>query len=330
MKILIRLFYIIIIIVILVVAIGFFLPKKLEVERSIVVNAQPETVFNHVNNLRNWDLWSPWNKMDPEMAITYGDSWKGKDASYSWVSEMPELGEGTLKITESVPNQIIRTRLDFKDWGGADAAMKFETTSDGVKVSWSFDSDETGLIGRWFYLLRSMKSSIEKDYDKGLETIKSMSEEMGMKVNIDWIEEFEALTSSMEGKPEDITQLLTEGYGKINAAIGENGAEQNGNVFAIYHEYTSEKVVVEPGLPVNKEIPDSEEVDFKTIPAHKVIMAHHYGPYHELSKSYQALEAFIKKYGLEKDGPAWDIYVTDPGLEKDPAKWLTKICFPIK
>ena len=330
MKTLVRLLYIVITLVVLVIVIAFFMPKKMEIERSIVIHAKPETVFNHVNNLRNWDLWSPWNRLDPEMVITYGDSWKGENASYDWVSDMPEVGEGSLKITESITNETIRTRLDFKDWGGANAAMAFEPISEGVKVTWGFESDRIGLISRWFYLLMDIRSSLENDYDKGLEALKSISETMDITVDIDWVDEFEALTTDTEGKPENISMLLAEGYGKITKAIEENNAAQAGNVFAIYHEYTDEKVVIEPGLPVDKEIPSSEEVHFKTIPAHKAIIAHHYGPYHELSTTYQALEGLMKKYGLEKDGPVWDIYVTDPGLEKDPTKWLTKICFPVK
>ena len=42
-------------------------PSDFRVTRSAAIAAPPEQVFPHVNELRNWEAWNPWGKMDPEL-----------------------------------------------------------------------------------------------------------------------------------------------------------------------------------------------------------------------------------------------------------------------
>jgi len=41
-------------------------PSEFRVMRSALVGAPPDAVFPHVNDLHNWEAWSPWAKLDPE------------------------------------------------------------------------------------------------------------------------------------------------------------------------------------------------------------------------------------------------------------------------
>ncbi|HOP21120.1 MAG TPA: SRPBCC family protein, partial [Amphiplicatus sp.] len=44
----------------IVIALGFVLPDKTHVERSIVINAPQEEVFALVSDFNEWSAWSPW------------------------------------------------------------------------------------------------------------------------------------------------------------------------------------------------------------------------------------------------------------------------------
>ena len=46
-------------------------PSDFRISRSAAISAPPEKVFAQVNELRNWEAWSPWAKMDPSMKQTY-------------------------------------------------------------------------------------------------------------------------------------------------------------------------------------------------------------------------------------------------------------------
>jgi len=159
----------------LLVVVSFFLPDVAHVERSIVVEAPPEVVFEQVNNLKNWEKWSPWNKLDPGMKIVYGAKTVGKGATYSWKGN-DKVGEGTLTINESTINKSISTQLDFGEYGGGQGGWRFEDTADGVKITWSMDTrtDYMPVIGKYFGLM--MEDMVGPTFEKGLADLKAIAE----------------------------------------------------------------------------------------------------------------------------------------------------------
>ena len=42
---------------------AFLLPNKIKLERSLLVAAPADSVFNQVNNLQNWIVWNPWQNI---------------------------------------------------------------------------------------------------------------------------------------------------------------------------------------------------------------------------------------------------------------------------
>ncbi|WP_377517691.1 hypothetical protein [Microbulbifer taiwanensis] len=40
-------------------------------ERSVTIAKPPQTVFPYVNNLRNFNSWSPWYQLDPNTKYEY-------------------------------------------------------------------------------------------------------------------------------------------------------------------------------------------------------------------------------------------------------------------
>src|ERR1017187_868247 len=128
------------ILIILVLVVGIFLPSKAHVERSIVIKAPVGNAFAQVNTLKNWVNWSPWHKMDPDMAITYFGPESGKDAKYSWTSDKKMVGNGKLVIAESEPDSLVTTVMIF-DRGKGTASFWFSKTPEGTKVTWEMESD---------------------------------------------------------------------------------------------------------------------------------------------------------------------------------------------
>lgn len=41
-------------------------PGNFRITRSAIISAPPETVFEHVNDVRKFQAWSPWAKRDPQ------------------------------------------------------------------------------------------------------------------------------------------------------------------------------------------------------------------------------------------------------------------------
>ncbi len=105
---------------------SLYLPSRLKIERSLLMNARPEVIFREVDTLRNWERWSPWHNLDPDMKITYGEKESGAGAGYSWESKKRNVGKGSLIITESRPYEYIATNINFMEQGSSKGYFRFE------------------------------------------------------------------------------------------------------------------------------------------------------------------------------------------------------------
>lgn len=155
--------------------IGLFLPSNVNLEKSVVIKATPEVVFDQVNILKNWEKWSPWQKADTMIKVTYNDIPSGKGASYSWTSPNKNTGTGTLTISKVVPNELIVTILDFKNRGLGESGYKFEKVAEGTKVTWYFKSD-VGNNPFVKVMVAASKGMMGEMFTQGLNDIKSIAE----------------------------------------------------------------------------------------------------------------------------------------------------------
>src|SRR6185436_6755434 len=113
-------------------------PSEFNVARTTTMSAPPAAAFAQVNELKNWEAWSPWTKIDPAMKQTYDGPAAGKGAIYSWVGNK-EVGEGRMTITESRPNELVRFHLEFfKPMEGVcTAEFTFKPEGNHTAVTWS-------------------------------------------------------------------------------------------------------------------------------------------------------------------------------------------------
>ena len=161
--------------IILMAIATIFLPSKSHVERSVTINAPASAVYSQVANLKNWEKWSPWKKADPGMKLSYSANPVGKGAHYSWIGTNDQSGKGKMTILDAVPNQSLKTQLDFDGMGTSYGTWKFEPTSNGTKVTWGFDSEFSG-PSKWFGIM--MDNMLGGQFEEGLAGIKQLAESM--------------------------------------------------------------------------------------------------------------------------------------------------------
>lgn len=155
--------------------VGLLLPSKIHVERSIVINAPPSTVFALINDFHKFNLWSPWAKLDPNTQYTFSGPDSGVGAKMEWRSENRDVGNGQHQIMVSKPDQHIQTALDFGDMGTAFATFDLAATGAGTRVTWGFDRDNGyNMMGRYFGLM--MDKMIGPDFERGLANLKTLAE----------------------------------------------------------------------------------------------------------------------------------------------------------
>jgi hypothetical protein len=151
-------------------------PGEFRVARSAAISAPPPVLFEQVNDLRKWEAWNPWGKIDPAMKQSFEGPPSGTGAIYKWAGNS-EVGEGRMTITESRPNELVRLNLEFfKPMAGTSTAeFAFKPQGNQTEVTWSM-TGKNNFIGKAMCLFMSMDKMIGEQFEKGLADMKAIAE----------------------------------------------------------------------------------------------------------------------------------------------------------
>jgi hypothetical protein len=151
-------------------------PAEFNVTRSASIAAPAPAVFVHVNELRNWQAWSPWAKKDPQMKQAYEGPAAGVGAVTSWQGNK-DVGEGRMTIVESRPDALIRIRLEFfKPFAATNSAhFTFTPEAGGTRVTWTMQG-QNNFIGKAMGVVFDFDNMIGGDFEQGLAGIKQIVE----------------------------------------------------------------------------------------------------------------------------------------------------------
>lgn len=151
-------------------------PSTFRVTRAATINAAPEVVFPHINNLQRWEAWSPWAKLDPAVKNTFEGPQEGTGAVFRWAGNA-QVGEGVMAITESRPSELVRMRLDFiKPMAGTSMTeITFAKIETGTTVTWTM-SGENDFIGKACCLFMNMDKMLGGQFEQGLANLKRVVE----------------------------------------------------------------------------------------------------------------------------------------------------------
>lgn len=154
-------------------------PDEFKLSRSAIIAASPEKIFPYVNDLHQWDAWSPWAKLDPNAKHAFEGAASGAGAAMTW-SGNKKIGEGRMTITESAPNDLIRFKLEFvRPFKATNTAeFAFQSQRDQTVVTWSM-SGQSNFFFKVFGLFANCDDMAGKDFEKGLAAMKSVVEATG-------------------------------------------------------------------------------------------------------------------------------------------------------
>lgn len=143
--------------------------------RSTTINAPADRVHFHLNDFREWQQWSPWEGLDPNLERTFTGPGTGVGSHYGWAGNK-KAGEGTMEIIESTPSRV-EIALEFLVPFKASNVTTFELASAGAgatHVTWHMTGKRNivmSLMGKLFF-----DKAIGQDFDKGLAQLKAVSE----------------------------------------------------------------------------------------------------------------------------------------------------------
>lgn len=318
--------------IVLLVLIGFMLPAKLEVSKSVTINASSSAVFEEINDLQRWEKWQYWNSLDPNMKITYGEKKEGAGASYSWTG--PQLGEGDLSIKESIPNKSIAIEMNFSG-NPANGFYSLEPDGENTKLNFNFSND-AGMnpIGHWINVF--MKREIEKSFDYAGEKIKGIAESKP-KFTYSLTEEnvpsmsYVGITTTMSPKdPAAISAQAGKMFTELDNVLKKAKVAITGYPFCLYPKYTEESMDMVCAFPVAADAKVPTKYKVMQTEGGIAVKGVHEGSYDNMQTIHNEIATYIKYKNLTESGAPWEVYITDPMLEKDTAKWITEVYYPVK
>jgi uncharacterized protein YndB with AHSA1/START domain len=150
-------------------------PDNFRLQRSTTIAAPPDKVFALINDLRQFNTWNPFAKMEPSAVITYDATSAGVGGAYSWKGD--KTGEGRMQITESVPAQRVSAKLDFVKPFEAHNTVDFtvQPQGSGSTVTWAMHGPMP-YLNRLMTVFFDMDKTVGKDFEAGLANLKALAE----------------------------------------------------------------------------------------------------------------------------------------------------------
>jgi effector-binding domain-containing protein len=320
--------------IVVLIIVGFFLPSRIELTRSITIDAPAEYAFEEVDNLDRWNNWSYWNTLDTAMTLSYGDKRSGPGSYYAWQSE--EMGNGKLTITESVPFKVIKADLDFMENGTAKSWYNFEPEGESTKMTMGFSSDfGNNPFMRWMGAT-IFPSEMNKAYDYSLAKIKTIAEakpKFSVSIKEEEVKPFYyvGIRKTIDAKDESVlSEEMEKLFSTLYNDLEKAKVKIEGYPLSIYHSYSESTMDATCAVPVDEKAKLPKKYERLKREAGRAAVAVHKGNYNTLPNTYSQLDQYIRYKGYNVVGTPMEVYVTDPTVEKDTSKWITNVYYPIQ
>ena len=304
---------------------------KMQISRSVEIDAPIEKIYSSLTNFKEWPNWSPWLIAEPGCKISYAEDGK----SYEW--EGQRIGSGNMEITDTAPNHMIDYNLVFlKPWKSK-AKVKFllEEKDNGVNVTWTMDSSLPFFM---FFMKKMMEAYVGADYERGLEMLKPYLEtgEVPSKLEFSGESVFEGcdyIGIKTDCAIETIGTQMESDYTKLRQAADQEGWELAGPPFSIYHKWdiVNGKVNYTACMPLKSVTSVPEGFVSGSIPKTKVNTVRHVGSYYHVGNGWstQMMMARNKEFKHNKKIDPFEVYLNNPA-DTAPKDLITEIHFPVK
>jgi hypothetical protein len=162
--------------VIIFITVAAMQPSAFRITRTATITAPSSAVFAQVNDLQKWDAWSPWAKLDPNAKNAFEGPASGVGAIMRWAGNN-KVGEGSMTITESRPDEFISFKLEFlKPFAATNTAeFTFNPEDNQTIVTWCMYG-KNNFMGKAMGLIMNCEKMVGGLFEKGLAALKSVVE----------------------------------------------------------------------------------------------------------------------------------------------------------
>lgn len=167
------LFFLVLLGLLLIMALaGYSLPKKSQVQRSILINAPSKDIYKTICSFESFKIWNPWSVKDPNIIVEIQG--EGIGSYYKWKGNN-KVRQGKLTIIELKENEV-SFELDFGTQTKSYTSLKIEQEGTQQKVTWTMNTD-LGNSPSSRYMGLFLEKYVGRDYEAGLKSLKTLIEQ---------------------------------------------------------------------------------------------------------------------------------------------------------
>lgn len=323
--------FVLLFVVVVALVLPLIMPDHAETSQHIRIKANAQTAFRQVNSLKNWRNWSPFELGDTNMISTYEGPEQGVGSKHVWTSKT--MGDGSMAIVKSEPYNLIQSELDFGSNGKAMDEWNFTPVGDSVDVTWKLSVSELSYpFGKYFgfFLESLMKPMQEKGLQKLREVVEAIPESTPI-IELE-IDPQPSLTVFDSVKINDMGPFMEKSLQSLGKYLNRHKIEIIAPVFTMYYNWDPDGYIkMRPGFPVLGEQKESGNIEYYVRPGGKVVVATFKGPYEQIGKAHEDIDAYLRDFDLETaELPIFEEYVVGIDTEPDPQKWITKVYYYVK
>jgi len=168
--------------IVLAVGIAFILiraamlPNDFRVARSTSIKAPREKIFALINDMKAFNQWNPFAKMDPSTKTVYRGPASGPKAAFDWEGT-GKAGKGSLEIVDANAPAAVTMKLDIlKPMEGHNTVVFALQDNGGVTdVTWTMTGPYP-YLNRIFGAIFNMDKMIGGSFESGLADLKRIAE----------------------------------------------------------------------------------------------------------------------------------------------------------
>ena len=307
-----------------------------EVSGYQVIKASRFTVFDYVNDYKNWETFHAMNQNNPGITFDYKAKTSDKGGSFSWKDGSES---GFMKTIFVKDNDSLAQKMTLGNHK-ADVYWKFKDTIGGTKVTYS-TKGTIGVLQKFSTFFEGgIRRIISNDIDRTLFNLnKTLDYELKtFSVKVNGVAQRNAsffIKQSFTCKVKSLSRNIKIVMPKLVYFFKKNNIPMAGKPFVIYEMGTlnTDVVTVSVCIPTQQLVymADVSDVTSGEMEAFTCIKTTLKGDYSHRDALWKTAQEYIveKKYTPNLAGKYIEIYSKTIDDVKNPSKWETELYIPV-
>lgn len=307
------------------------------VNQKITIQLPKSTLFNYVNDYKNWNEFNSALQKDSTTKIDYSKIAVGVGATMDWKNEHTF---GSIKTIFTAQNDSISQKVDWRG-NPLKSQWHFNETSKGTEVTWTVSGKFDFQEKFYQFFSKGVDSEIKETLAQSLKNLNDLltKEINDYSITIEGIQSINEVFYLQQKSMCKIPDFYSKVFAllpKMQLFFEENSIASIGFPMVIFDEYDvpGNKVIFNVCLQIPEEIFTSPESEItcnkrQNYQALKITLK---GDYSHAKEAWDKGFAYLEKNNLKEGetGSYMEIYVKNSEQTHKPSEWITEIYIPIQ